>query len=449
MTNVALPTARVVDPLERETISRVIWRLMPIVMGGYFVAVLDRANVAMAAPTMNVDLKFTSAIYGFGAGLFFLGYFFAEIPSNLVLNKIGARRWLARIMITWGIIAALTAYVWSAQSFYVIRTLLGLAEAGFFPGVLVYLTWWFPTYYASRMIAVLYCASQLAQAFGAPISGLLLQMHGFAGLHGWQWLFLIEGAPALAMAFVTFYLLTDRPTEAKWLRPEQREWLVNRLTSERAKIEGVRKYSLWEALADWKVVMLSAFYFAQAMAFYSVMFFMPLIMTGLGVTSTWLGLVVGIPPLMGLIAMLCLSYHSDRSGDRYWHVIGGQIVQTAGLALAVFIGPSHPVLLFLALVVGQASNAAVSSVFWAIPSAILTGAAAAGSIAMINSIGQLGGWVGPWVFGLIKDATGADTPALLCFALFPLLSAVFLVLAGVKRQLEHAATTASPGEATP
>ena len=214
-----------IEPIERETIKRVTWRLMPVLMLGYFCAYLDRSNVGMAATTMVKYLGFTNAVFGFGAGLFFLGYFVAEIPSNLILNKVGARRWIARILITWGIIAALTGFVWSESSFYINRVLLGLAEAGFYPGVLLYMTWWFPSYYRTRMMGIFQSASVVSLFLGPPIGGLLLHMQGLLGLQGWQWLYIMEGLPPIIMCYVTWMLLTDRPKDAEWLRPEQRTWL--------------------------------------------------------------------------------------------------------------------------------------------------------------------------------------------------------------------------------
>jgi len=249
--------AGVVEPIERQTMRRVSWRLMPLLMLGYFCAYLDRSNVGMAATTMVDDLHFSSAVFGFGAGLFFLGYFLAEIPSNLILHRVGARRWIARILITWGIIAGLTAFVWNDWSFYGNRILLGLAEAGFYPGVLLYLTWWFPSFYRSRMMGLFQSASVISLFIGPPAGGLLLQLRGLAGLHGWQWLYIVEGIPPIIMCFVVYMLLTDRPHEANWLSTEQRSWLQNRLDSEQTQREAVRKYSLLQAFSDYKVWLLT------------------------------------------------------------------------------------------------------------------------------------------------------------------------------------------------
>jgi MFS family permease len=435
MVDAGVPQARGIEPIERETVRRMIWRLMPLLMLGYFCAYLDRVNVGMAAATMNRQLGFSSAVYGFGAGLFFFGYFLAEIPSNLFLNKIGARRWLSRILITWGILSGLTAFVWNDWSFYGVRFFLGLAEAGYFPGVVLYLTWWFPSFYASRMIAIFYSAALASLFIGPPISGLLLQLDGLLALHGWQWLFIVEAAPPVIMCFVTWWFLTDQPAEAAWLRPDQKAWLAERLASERAQREAVHKYGLLEALANPKVLLLSLAYLTHSMASYGLSFFMPLIVKGFGVSTNWVGLVTAIPYGFALVTMNYWSWHSDRSGDKIWHAVAGWSLEAVAMAACILIGPSHPALLMVALIAAPMGSWAVAPVFWSMPSTLLTGAAAAGGIAMINSIGQLGGWFGPWVFGLVKDATGSDNIALLCLAAGPIISSVALVVVGHDRRL--------------
>ena len=270
-----VPIAHGVDPIERETIKRMAWRLMPLLMLDFFCAWLDRSNVGMAAPTMSPDLGFSNAVFGFGAGVFFLGYFLAEIPSNLILNKFGARLWFARILITWGIISGLTAFVWNDCSFYSIRFLLGLAEAGLYPGVVLYLTWWFPSYYRTRMMAIFSTCGAGSLIIGMPLGGLLLQLDGVLGLHGWQWLYVMEALPPIVMCFVTWTLLTDRPKDATWLRPDQKAWLVERLDSERAQREAIHKFSLGEALYNPKICLLTVAYFMVQVSTMGVAFFMP------------------------------------------------------------------------------------------------------------------------------------------------------------------------------
>ena len=432
-----LPGLQKVDLLERETIRRVAWRLMPLLMGGFFCSTLDRANVGMAGLTMRGDLGFSNAVFGFGAGVFFLGYLIGELPSNLILNKFGARRWIARIQITWGIVSGLTAFVWNDWSFHAIRCLLGLAEAGFFPGVLLYLTWWFPSYYRSRMMATFLCANMTAQILGPPIGGLLLQMNGFMGLHGWQWLFLIEATPAIFMSVVTWQLLTDRPSDADWLRPDQRNWLVERLASEKAQREAIHKFSLLEVFANRKMLLITGAFFFQQTAV-GAMFFLPQIVRGLGVSNNaMIGVISALPYVGAAVAMVSWGWHSDVTGERVWHAVSAWLVAAAGLAACTLIGPGHPAITMAAIIIATMGQWGVLPAFWALPSALLTGTAAAGGLAMVSSVGSLGGWLGPSIFGLVKDFTGSDTNALLCMALAPVLSALCILAAGHDRRLER------------
>jgi MFS family permease len=433
----AMPAGQGLDPLEQETMRRVTWRLMPLLMLGYFCAYLDRSNVGMAALTMTKDLGFSNAVFGFGAGLFFWGYFLFEIPSNLILNKVGARRWIARIMITWGIIAGLDAFVWNDRSFYAIRFLLGLAEAGFYPGVVLYLTWWFPSFYRTRMLATFYAAAIVSLIIGPPIGGLLLQLEGAWGLHGWQWLFLVETAPAVVMSVVIWQLLTDRPTDATWLRPEQRAWLAQRLTEEQAQRETIRKFSLIEALSSGKLWAMTVAYVGYTVAQYALAFFMPLIVRGLGVAGGWIGVVSAIPYLFAVVAMILWGWHSDTTGERVWHTAGAWLLAAGGMAACILIGTSHPAISMVVLILAVIGIQSASPIFWSLPTALLTGTAAAGGIALINSIGNLGGFLGPWVFGLVKDATGSDNIALLVLASAPVISAIIVLTLGHDRRLER------------
>ncbi len=432
-----------VEAIERETVRKVSWRLMPLLMLGYFCAYLDRSNVGMAATTMVDDLHFSSAVFGFGAGLFFFGYFLAEIPSNLILHRVGARRWIARILLTWGILASLTAFVWNDWSFYGNRILLGLAEAGFYPGALLYLTWWFPSFYRSRMMGLFQSASVISLFIGPPVGGLLLQMHGFAGLHGWQWLYLVEGLPPIIMCFVIYLLLTDRPQDAKWLTAEQRTWLQNRLTSEETQREGVHKFSLAGAFSNYKLWLLTLAYFGQNISAYGLVFFLPLIVKGLGVSANWIGPVSALPYICAFVAMIAWGYHSDITGERKWHVAGASLVAAGGLATCVLIGVGHPVITMIALCVAMMGQQSLIPTFWSIPSAMLTGIAAAGGLAMINAFGNLGGWFGPSVYGLIKDATGSTDLGLLFLAIGPLMTAICTLVVGHDRRLERIPTHAA------
>jgi len=427
--------------LEQETIRRVIWRLVPILMLGYFCAALDRSNVGMAATTMSPALHFSNTQYGFGAGVFFFGYLLAELPSNLVLDRVGARLWLARIMATWGLISGLTAWVWNDWSFYGVRFFLGLAEAGFFPGVLIYLTWWFPARYRGRIVGLFMSAGVFAGILGPPIGGLLMRMDGLLGLAGWQWLFVLEAIPSIITGFLVLWLLTDRPRNATWLRAEQRDWLEQRLAAERAQQEAVRKYSLRGVLttpAFWLLVFVA---FGHQFA-NSLSYFMPLIVKGLGVSKDWIGTVSAIPYMFGFVAMVGWGYKSDRAGERVWHAAIPKFLVTCALALTAFVGTDQPILLMVLLCLAVIGNQSFAPTFWAIPGTMLTGTAAAGGIAIINALGNLGNWAGPVAYGAIIDSTNSTNLALLCLAIGPLAAGITLILVGHDRRLEQVAPRA-------
>lgn len=424
------------DALERETMRRVTWRLVPILMLGYFCAALDRANVGMAATTMSPALHFSNTQYGFGAGIFFFGYLLAELPSNLMLDRVGARLWLARILVTWGLISGLTAFVWKDWSFYGVRFFLGLAEAGFFPGVLIYLTWWFPARYRGRMVGLFMSAGVFSGILGPPIGGLLMHMDGLLGLAGWQWLFVLEAIPSMLTGVLVLCLLTDRPRNVAWLRAEQRDWLEQRLAAERAQQEAVRKYSLRDVFASPALWLLTFVAFGHQFA-NSLVYFMPLIVKGLGVGKDWIGTVSAIPYLFGFVAMVGWGYKSDRAGERVWHAAIPKFLVTAALAVTIFVGVDHPILLMVLLCLAVIGNQSFAPTFWAIPGTMLTGTAAAGGIAIINALGNLGNWAGPVTYGVIIDTTHNTNLALLCLAIGPLAAGITLVLVGHDRRLEQ------------
>jgi MFS transporter, ACS family, tartrate transporter len=427
-----------VEPLERETVHHVAWRLVPLLMLGYFCAYLDRVNVGFAGLTMNKALGFSGAVFGFGSGVFFVGYFLAELPSNLILAKVGARRWIARILLTWGIISGLTAFVWNDWSFYGIRFLLGIAEAGFYPGIVLYLTWWFPSYYRSRMMAFFQSASVISLIIGPPVSAWLLTLDGMFGLQGWQWLFLIEALPPIIMCFVTWFYLTDHPRDAQWLRPEQGDWLQNRLNAEQTQREAVHSYELREALVSPRVWLLTLVYFGQNVSNYGLLIFLPQIVKSFGISTQMTGFVSALPFVFAAVAMIYWGFHSDRTGNRIMHVASACLLCAAGLAACIFIGTAHPVWMTVALILGIMGQQSIAPTFWPLPTAMLSGIAAAGGIALINSVGNLGGFLGPYMFGLIKDATGgSDLLALLTIAAAPVVSAVVLVSLGHDRRLER------------
>jgi len=432
-----LPAATV-EPLERETINHVTWRLVPLLMLGYFCAYLDRVNVGFAGLTMNKALGFTEAVFGFGGGVFFIGYFLAEIPSNLVLNKVGARKWIARILFTWGIISGLTAFVWNAHSFYAARFLLGLAEAGFYPGIVLYLTWWFPSFYRARIMAIFQSASVISLIIGPPVSAALLGMDGMHGLQGWQWLFLIEALPPIIMSVATWFLLTDRPHDARWLRPDQRDWLQARIDSEVTQRERVHRFDFWETMRNARVWLLTLVYFGQNVANYGLLLFLPTLIKSFGVSTRVVGWLSALPFVFAAIAMIYWGLRSDHSGNRITYVASACVVTAAGLAAAAFIGTTHPVWMMVAIIVGVMGQQSIAPTFWPLPTAMLSGVAAAGGIALINSVGNLGGFLGPYMYGLIEDATGGNpTIALLALAAAPLICTLILLALGHDRRLER------------
>jgi ACS family tartrate transporter-like MFS transporter len=414
--------------LEQRTIAKVSWRLLPLIVVIYFVAYMDRTNVGFAAISMNKDLGFTAYVYGWGAGIFFLGYFLFEVPSNVILEKVGARVWIARIMITWGMVAAAMAWVGGPTSFLVLRFLLGAAEAGFFPGMILYFTYWFPSKYRARVIGALFLAVPGSNALTATISGAILQLDGTLGLKGWQWVFLLEAIPSILLAFAVLALMTDRPAKAEWLRPDERDWLEQTLESEqRAITKQHSELTLWQALTEPRVLALGAIYFTVVTATYGITFFMPLIIKALGQSDFITGLVTAIPYSIGTLGMILWSISSDRMNERRIHFVVACIVATLGLiAAGVFNGTWMAVVAMSVAAVGLYGS---KPAFWPLPSTFLCGTAAAGGIALINSIGNLGGFVGPYAVGWIKDATGSYELGLYFLAACALASAIIAFIA--------------------
>jgi MFS family permease len=317
--------------VEQRTIAKVSARLVPFLVLCYFVAYLDRVNVSFAALTMNADLGISSTAFGFGAGIFFLAYFIFEVPSNLLLERVGARKWIARIMFTWGVISGGMAFISGETGFFVMRVLLGIAEAGFFPGIIFFLTLWFPAVYRARVIGYFMVAIPLSTVIGAPVSSLLLGLHGMLGLKGWQWLFVLEAIPALILSFVVLVYLTDRPGEAKWLEPDERAWLIARLEQERLVRERARHYSVWEALVNPKVLALSLVYFGAVATNYGLSFFLPQIVKAFGLTNVQTGFVSALPYAVGLLSVWW-GHRSDRRLERRFHLAFPLFVASAGIA---------------------------------------------------------------------------------------------------------------------
>ena len=419
--------AEAAQTIERRTIAKVSWRLLPLVALAYCIAYIDRSNISFAALTMNKDLGFSAYIYGWGAGIFFFGYFLFEIPSNLVLEKVGARIWIARIMITWGIISALTAFITGPWSFLTVRFLLGAAEAGFFPGMILYFTYWFPAQYRGRVISTLFVAQPVANALASIVSAAILEMDGILGIKGWQWIFIIEAIPAVVLGLFIFRMMTDKPARADWLAEDEKNWLQARIEGENREVESAGRLTLMRALGDPRVVALSMIYLMSVTANYGIVFFMPQIIKGIGLSNMMTGFVSSVPYIIGTIGLIAWGWSSDRNKERRWHLIVASTLGAVGLAFAGWSGASYWALLGMsAATVGIYGSRAA---FWPMPSIFLTGTAAAGAIALINATGNLGGYFGPFIVGWIKDSTKSFEAGLYFLAACSLMAAIITFFA--------------------
>ena len=412
--------------LENRVMRKVAIRIVPFVILLYFVAYIDRVNIGFASLTMKTDLGFTASMLGFGAGIFFWGYFLFEVPSNIILHKVGARMWIARVMVTWGIISACMAFVKGPTSFYIVRFLLGAAEAGFFPGIILYLSYWFPARHRAAVTALFMAAAPLSTALGSPLSAALLEMNGVMGLHGWQWLFLIEAVPALILGVVVFFYMTDKPEKAKWLEDDERAWLVSVMNAEAASRSTTAKHGIISGLANPRVLALSLIYFGTSAGLYTLGIWAPQIIKQLGVSSITVGLLNAIPPVVSVIAMVIWSRHSDRTGERTWHVVLACVAAAVGLIVAAMA--NSVVGLIAALTLVNIGISCAKPPLWTMPTMFLSGAAAATGIATINSIGNLGGFAGPAVIGWLKETTGSYSGGLYFVAGLLVMSAVLTLL---------------------
>ena len=394
-------------PQEQIIMRKVMWRLIPFLVLVYFFCYLDRVNLGFAALTMNKDLGLTATVFGWGAGILFFGYFLFEVPSNLALQKYGAKFWIARIMVSWGLISAGMSMVSGPASFLILRFLLGAAEAGFFPGIILYLTYWFPARYRALIVSRFMFAIPVSLMIGAPLSGwILTAAEGWLGMAGWKWLFIFEGLPSVILGFVTYYYLTDKPIQAQWLNPAEREWLQAQLDQEAAEVEAVRKYSLLEALVNPRVLVLAFVYLVMQIGIYGVNMWLPQIMKSFGnMSNLRIGLVAAIPFTAAAIGMLLWGNSSDRNLERKWHLTVALIFGAVGLLGSSYFN-NDAVMTIILLSLSSIGLYAAMPVFWTVPPMFLTGTAAAGGIALINSIGNLGGFCGPFAVGWIKDATG-------------------------------------------
>lgn len=418
-----LPPALAVEQSARR---RIALRLLPFLWLLYVVAFLDRVNVAYAALEMSHDLRFSDRVFGLGAGIFFIGYVLLEIPGALIVERWSARRWIARIMISWGIITVLVGFVDTSSQFYTIRFLLGVAEAGFFPGVIVYLTHWFSRRDLAKAVASFIAAQPLANFAGSPLAGRILQIHWY-GLEGWRWLFILEGIPAVILGIVTIFYLTDWPSQAGWLPQDEREWIIDELNREKKEKAAVRSYTIAEALQQREVILLTLIYFLGATGIYGFTIWFPTILkraSGLSVgTVTFL---VALPYLAALIVTLLNGWHSDRTQERRWHTAGPLFLGSSSLFLAIVSG-SHIWVQLGFFTVFAACVYSYQPCFWALPTIALGESAAAACIGLINSLGNLGGFAGPFIVGYLVTRTGSFTTGLV-WLLVNLLGAGVLVL---------------------
>ncbi|WP_250455761.1 MFS transporter [Caballeronia sp. ATUFL_M2_KS44] len=428
--------------VEARVSRKLAWRIIPFVMLLYFVSFLDRVNVGFAAMTMNKAIGLSPTAFGLGGGLFFIGYFLFEVPSNLILHKVGARIWIARVMITWGIVSVASAFVSGPNSFYVLRFLLGVAEAGFFPGVILYLSLWFPAKQRAVAAAWFMAAAPISTAIGSPLSGAIMQMPPVFGLADWQLLYVIEALPAIVLGFVVLKYLTDTPAKAHWLASDEREWLIAKLKSEADAKQAHAGHTAgaWNALRDPRVLALALIYFGTSAGLYTLGLWAPLIIRQYGFSAMQTGLINGIPSVVAVVAMILWAKHSDRTQERTWHVVIPCALACVGF---IFAGQAATALfVVLALVVVNVGISAAKAPLWAMPSMFLSGAGAAAGIAMINSIGNLGGFVGPFAIGWLKNVTGGYAAGLYVVGATLAMSAVMTLMLSrkAKAEREHGVT---------
>lgn len=432
---------QVTDALHLEAAAvRIRRRLIPFLFLLYIVAYLDRINVGFAALQMNAALGFSAATYGLGAGIFFLSYTAFEIPSNIILARVGARRWIARIMITWGLVSAGTMFVRDAPTFYALRFLLGLAEAGFFPGLIYYLTQWVPARERARTIAAFMTATLAAGIVGGPLSGALLALDGRGGLEGWQWLFVVEGLPASLLGLVVLRVLTESPADATWLTDAQKQALLARLRAESAS-QAAGIHSIREVLTHGRLWLLAAVYFVVPVALYAFGFFLPqFIQRAFAGSSFQIGVLSAVPYAVGAVAMVVVARHSDKTGERRWHVALPALVSGVAFFAAAFVQGIAPSLLVLS--VAMLGLASMFGPFWTLATSFTQGAGAAAGIALINSVGNVGGFVGPYALGYLRDKTDSFSAGLMLIGLVVIAGGA-LVLAVPAPQVEADSTSAA------
>lgn len=390
--------------------SKITWRLIPLLFICYIIAYVDRINVGFAKlqlrEVLGVDESIFGSVYGLGAGLFFIGYFLFEVPSNLILQRVGARIWIARIMIVWGIVSSTMMFIGSTTAFYFVRFLLGVAEAGFYPGVILYLTYWFPDKERAHTVALFATGTVIAGIVGSPLSGAILELHGIGGLEGWQWLFFLEGIPAVIMGLVVIFVLPDRPRNARWLSSAEKAWIQARLDEETLQSRGMAHFRLSEAFMSGRIWLLCFIYFLLTVGIYGYEMWLPSIIKEFsGLSYSIVGLINAIPYLIAVVVMLLIGYHSDKTGERRWHVAVAAFSAAVGFGFSAWL--HNPYFAMVALMVALVGLKSSMGPFWALSTTFLSGTAAAGGIALINSVGNLGGFVGPTLVGVVNDRTGS------------------------------------------
>ncbi|MFZ6050065.1 MFS transporter [Pseudomonas sp. CR3202] len=425
---------------EARIIRTLTLRLIPFLILLYLVAFIDRSAVGFAKLHMNADIGISDMAYGFGAGLFFIGYFIFEVPSNLLLERYGARRWFARILITWGAITVGMALVQGAYSFYAMRFLLGAAEAGFFPGVLYYITRWYPVRHRGKVLGFFILSQPIALMVTGPLAGALLGMNGIAGLAGWQWLFIVIGVPAILLAWPTLRILPDTPKDARWLAEPDRQWLIAELDKDRKEYGQTEHANPLRALTDRRVLLLALLYLPSTLSTYGLSLWLPTLVHQFGGSDLTTGFISAVPYIFGVIGLLVVPRSSDRLNDRYGHLTVLYILGSTGLFLSAWLG--SPVLQLAALCLTAFSLFSITAIFWVLPGRFLTGASAAAGIALINSFGNLGGYIGPFGIGALKEYTGSLASGLY-FLSAVLISGVLLTWI-VYSQLEKKTAAARP-----
>lgn len=428
--------------VERSAMRKIYWRLLPFLVFTYLLAYIDRINVGFAALTMRGDLHMSATEFGFASGIFFWGYFLFEVPSNIIMEKVGARMWIARIMITWGLMAGATAFATGVNSFAAVRFLLGLAEAGFFPGIILYFTYWFPHYHHARIMSGFLIGLPVAVAIGAPVSTAMLSLDGLYGLHGWQYMYILEAIPTILCGIVVLFVLTDKPDQAKFLTVEERSWLAGQLASERTAKDAVETLSVWKSFYDPRVLLLSLNYFGIITASLGMLIFIPQIIKSIGVTSNMtVGWLTMIPYIAGTISLIAWGAVSDRMKERRWNLFWACVVSTVGLVIAGMTMGTWWAL--FGMTIAACGFYGSKGPFWATPSMFLSGSTAAAAIAWISSIGNLGGFFGPWYVGFIKDTTGSYAGGLYGLALLAFVAAA---VAAFGLRIPNAAAAAASGQ---